>query len=56
MPYPEYDTLSCRNCGHELLVSPALTSETYICPECDTVVLVKVIVVDFNEPDPRHIC
>lgn len=58
MPYPEYEAISCRNCGCELLIPPVALDEKYICPMCDQIVLVKIIVISegFDDPDPRFLC
>ena len=57
MPYPELEGISCRNCGHEILIPKLVVDEKYICPECGRVLVVKIIIDEgFNKPDPRHLC
>ena len=55
MPYPEGDTITCRNCGAEMTISTSAEEEKYICPSCDAVILVWIRTGE-NGPDPRHLC
>jgi DNA-directed RNA polymerase subunit RPC12/RpoP len=58
MPYPELDEISCRNCGHKLLIPKLIVDEKYVCPGCDHIIVIKIKIIDesFNTPDPRHLC
>ena len=58
MPYPEYEEISCRNCGNMILIPPVTIDERYICPECNHVILVRIVIADegFDSPDPRFLC
>jgi len=58
MPYPELEQISCKNCGHKISIPPVTVEERYICPECDHVILVKIMIENggFNKPDSRHLC
>jgi DNA-directed RNA polymerase subunit RPC12/RpoP len=58
MPYPEYEQIPCKNCGHILFVWKVRADESHVCPKCNHVILIKIVTEDggFNKPDPRHLC
>ena len=58
MPYPEAEEITCRCCGHEILIPPVTMDEKYICPNCNHVIRIVIQIVDegYNRPDPRFIC